>query len=170
MTENVDELPWRPGRKWVRRLFWTPTCTCTHSGLVRHASRLGSFCTYSCHARVLGCSIWPGRSLLTTFLHSPRVTESLTECVSWVRGPVFHHPSQTAPMASHLNLDLIAVQLNDSSARALRALSCGEAGSHQACIPAQIAFVPNKEHVDSLGCIFTALSCDRARRPPSADQ
>lgn len=36
-----------------------------------------------------------------------------------------------------------------------------EAGSHQARIPAQIAFVPNKEGVDSPGCIFTALSCDR---------
>ena len=64
-------------------------------------------------------------------------------------------------MASHLNLDLIAVQLNDSSARDLRAVSCGEAGSHQPRIPAQITFVPNKERVDSLGCIFTALSCDR---------
>lgn len=64
-------------------------------------------------------------------------------------------------MASHLNLDLIAVQLNDSSARALRAVSCGEAGSHQPRIPGQITFVPNKDHVDSLGCIFPVVSCDR---------
>lgn len=170
MTENVDELPWKPDRKWVRRFFWTKTCTSPHSGLVRHALRRSSFCTYSCHACVLGCYVWVGRSLVTTYLQSPRVTESLTECVSCVGGLVLHHRSQTTSMASHLNVDLIAVQLNDSTARALRAVSCGEAGSHQARIPAQIAFVPNKEHVDSLGCIFTALSCDQALRPPSADQ
>lgn len=39
MTEKVDELPWKLSRKWVRRFFWTKTCTSTHSSLVRQALR-----------------------------------------------------------------------------------------------------------------------------------